>query len=610
MIKIVQNNEVYEVSFQYDINIVELIKNVPGKCWHPESKIWTIAADKLGFFLNQLKGTRYENDVQIISQEHIDENASLDATTKIPDVDISKVKLYCKEGCSLYSHQLDFMKWALHRQFVQKNMKGFILADSPGLGKTLETTNLALYNKRNFKFKHCLIVCCVNSAKYNWYDDILTHTQGKATPYILGSRLKRDGSVRQKDIASKDKLQDLITMHMYSDENQPELPYFLITNIESFRYREGKYMPFTQRIIELINAGCIHMIALDEIHKNTSPSSTQGKQLLKIKEKTKDKCMWIPITGTPIVKRPTDVYLPLKLVGGHTYSNYYSWCKQYCIYGGYGDKDIMGYKNIPQLKYMLQGNMIRRLKEDVLDLPPIIFNDVYVDNTSYQSKLYAKIAKEIEESRNSILDSMNPMLALLRLRQINGSPELVDDKLTINDSYVSKNAKLKELLRLLEEIHDRGEKVVIFSNWVEPLRTLYKFISKKYHTCVYTGTMADAKREEQKRKFIEDSKSTILIGTIGAAGVSHTFTVAENVIFYDEPWNYADKQQAWERVYRIGTTKTINVYTLLTRNTVDDRVHDVVYTKKHVSSYIVDGQLDLKNNPELFDLLLSDSYKK
>ena len=90
----------------------------------------------------------------------------------------------------------------------------------------------------------------------------------------------------------------------------------------------------------------------------------------------------------------------------------------------------------------------------------------------------------------------------------------------------------------------------------------------------------------------------------------HTLTSANNVIFYDEPWTYADKQQAWERVHRIGTVKTINVYTLISRNTVDDTVHNIVYNKKHISSYIVDGQLDLRNNPALFDLLLSDSTKE
>ena len=603
MINIVQNNQVYEITFPYDANLVELIKNVPIRDWHPDSKLWTIPKDMLGFLLNQLKGTKYEKDINIVSQEDINVNASIGTTSIIPNVNISNVKLYVKEGCSLYNHQLDFMKWALHRELTQKNTKGLILADDPGLGKTLQLTNLALYNKRNLKFKHCLVICCINSSKYNWYDDISVHTSNKYTPYMLGSRLKKDGTFK-KDISSKDKLSDLLTMRMYSDESQPELPYFIVTNIEVLRYREGKRYPVTDRIIELINSGDINMIAIDEIHKNASPSSANGKQLILIKKYTQDRCMWIPITGTPIVNRPTDVYLPLKLVGGHDYDNYYMWCKQFCIYGGYGDKEIIGYRNIPKLKAMLQPNMIRRLKEDVLDLPPIIFNDVYVDNTSYQSKLYDSICSEIESKKSAILDSLNPVASLLRLRQVNGSPELVDSNCVVDKSYASKNAKLQELLRLIEEINDRGEKVVVFSNWVEPLRTLYRFISKRYGTCFFTGTISESKRQEQKDIFMTDPKCTVMLGTVGAAGVSHTFTSACNVIFYDEPWTYADKKQAWERVHRIGTTKIVNVYTLLSRNTVDETVHNIVYTKQGVSKFIVDGDIDLRKNPQLFDMLL------
>ena len=65
MINIVQNNQVYEITFPYDANLVELIKNVPIRDWHPDSKLWTIPKDMLGFLLNQLKGTKYEKDINL-----------------------------------------------------------------------------------------------------------------------------------------------------------------------------------------------------------------------------------------------------------------------------------------------------------------------------------------------------------------------------------------------------------------------------------------------------------------------------------------------------------------------------------------------------------------
>ena len=121
--------------------------------------------------------------------------------------------------------------------------------------------------------------------------------------------------------------------------------------------------------------------------------------------------------------------------------------------------------------------------------------------------------------------------------------------------------------------------------------------------------MKEADRQKHKEVFMNNPNYTVMMGTFGALGTTHTLTVARNVIMYDEPWNPSDKAQAEDRVYRIGTTKSVNIYTLITRDTVDDRVHDILYTKAGISQFIVDGKLDIMNNPELFNLLLSDTLK-
>lgn len=604
MIVIRQNNDEYLISFRYDPKIVELVKNVPSRTWHPDSKYWSIQKEKLGFLINQFKGTEYENDIRIFSEENLNENSDLESTYTIPDIELTD-PFYVKEGATPYKHQLDFMKYAIDRQ-NKGNTNGFILADEQGLSKSAEVINLGLYNKHHNGFKHCLIICCINTAKFTWQNEIDIHTKGEYSGYIIGTRLKRDRETEKYDGSSKQKYDDLISMKKYSNATEDPLPYFIVMNIESLRYKEGKTYPITDRIIEMINSGQINMVALDEIHKNTSPQSIQGKQVLRIKKSTKNNAEWIPMTGTPIINKPTDVFLPLKLVNGHDSNSYWQWCQEFCLYGGYGGYEIVGYKNIPKLKAMLQGNMIRRLKKDVLDLPPKIQYTEYVENTTYQEKLYRSALEEVLSEKDTIIHSLNPMVKFLRLRQINGSPEIVDEDLIVDKHYLKCNAKLVRLLELLEDIHERGEKVIIFSNWVEPLRTLYKFVSKRYKVCCYTGTMSSVDRESNKKTFLEDPDHTVMIGTIGAMGVSVTLTCARNVIFYDEPWTPADKEQAEDRIYRIGTTQSVNIYTLLTKNTIDEKVHDILYTKKGISKYIIDNNLDIHNNPKLFDLLLQN----
>ena len=608
MILIKQNGQVYEISFRYDPTIVQLIKQVPQKQWVSESKHWTIPVAHLGLFLNQLKGTMYEDQVKIESSEHLNENQELERSTPIPNIDVSQVPFYVKEGCKPYKHQIDFMKWALYREAIQSNFNGFILADQQGLGKTIQLFNLAVYNRLAIGCKRCLIICCINAAKYHWYEDIKDHSQGKFIPYILGTRKKRNGTLRC-DTGTKEKLEDLQTGHMYGDESAPELPYFIIMNVEGLRAKQGKKYVIADEIIDWCNRREISMIAIDEIHKGCSPSASQGKQLLRIKKYATTRIMWIPITGTPITSRPTDVFLPLRLVNGHMYTSFWKWCQKFCIYGGFGGHEIIGYRNIPYLKSLLEPNMIRRLKKDALDLPDKIYYSEYVDITPYQNKMYNMEVNNMLVNRSEIVKSLNPLSQFMHLRQICESPEIYDDNLSYKDvDYMKKNSKLQRLLEIVEEIHERGEKVVIFDNWVQPLHMLYYYLSKKYNVCVYTGTMSDEDRNHNKEVFMKNPKYTILLGTIGALGTMHTLTAANNVIFYGEPWTAADKEQAEDRCHRISTTKNVNIYTLLAKGTVEERVHNIVYRKEGISNYIVDN-IDIHSNPELFDLLLSDTIK-
>lgn len=747
MILVKQQGNVYFIKFKYDPEIIELIKQVPGRRWEPDSKVWTIPSDRLGFLIAQFKATRFENELKIESNEHLNENADIGTTNAIPQWDLTDVKFYVEEGKKPFSHQLDAMKYYLWRIHNGYN-SGFLLADEPGCisgdakiiikeprclpreiklrdafllwksgakfqvksadkrmfafmpildildkgirqttkivwdggylvctpdheihtplgwiraenlspgkniytdmgsnvetpekitdivhnneehvydimiddlvvhnfvannvvvhncGKTLEIMNVGMWKKEHLNSKHCLIIACVNSAKYNWVEDITKHTNGLEHPYILGSRLRRDGSINYTG-SGADKVKDLETMKMYSKDEYRDLPYFLVVNIEALRTKVGKHYVFTEKIIDLINNGLIDSIALDEIHKGASPTSIQGQQLFKIKDKINTKIEWFPMTGTPITSKPTDVFTPLRLVDGHSYTSFYMWCQKFCVFGGFSDKEIVGYKNIPYLKTLLQPNMLRRLKKDILDLPPKLEHIEYVENTSIQQKLYQKVQSGlILEKDNIIRNNINPMTMFLKLRQVNGSPEIIDNNIVIDKSYVSKNAKFQRALELIDEIIEANEKVIVFSNWVEPLRTFYRFVSQKYKVCCYTGTMKSDEREHHKQVFINNPEYKIMIGTVGALGVSHTLTVASNIIFLDEPWTPTDKTQAQDRCIRPGQHNPINIYTILTKDTVDEKVHNILYTKDAVAKFIVDNELDMKN-PKLFDMLVN-----
>lgn len=602
MINVIQNNDIYEVRFAYNTDIIEMVRNIPGRRWVPEQKYWTIPKDKLGFLINAVEGSAYAGQMYVKSEEDLNVNATYNVSAPIPEVTIDESEYYVKEGCKPFQHQLDTLKFDIDRHNKGIN-SGFLLCDSMGTGKSCTVINVATYAHEHRKAKHCLVICCINTAKYTWEDEIEATTQGKYKGYILGSRIRRNKTINKVG-SGKQKLEDLECGKMYGPKGTEPLPYFLIVNIEAFHTKSGKVYAFANKILEMINLGEIDVIAMDEVHRNMSMSSISGKQLLSIKKKAKRDVEWIPMTGTPIVNSPTDLFLPLRLIDAHAYKNYDAWCKNFCIYGGFGGKEIIGHKNIPQLQNMLKGHMLRRLKEEIFDLPPKIQTVEYVENTPIQQKLYESVKKDLISHRDEVINSMNPMTRFLRLRQVTECPELVDDSIRIDTHYLSKNAKLARAYQIIQDIVAADEKVLVFSNWLDPLRNLYRFLAPKHKVCVYTGTMDQNTRESHKQAFMHNPDCHILLGTTPALGASANLPMCTNVLFIDEPWTKATKSQAEDRCYRANSTKSVNIITLITQNTLDEKVHDIVYKKGATSDYILDNKLDFKRCPELFDELL------
>ena len=579
-----------------------MVRNIPGRRWIPERKLWTIPVDKLGFFMNAIEGTPYASQLRVQSDEHLNENASYNVSASIPDVNLDSIHYYVKEGCVPFQHQLDTLKFDIARN-AQGIHSGFLLCDSMGTGKSCTVINVATYAHEHRNAKHCLVICCVNTAKYTWEDEIEITTRGKYKGYILGSRIRRNGTVN-KIGSGKQKLEDLECGTMYGKKGTEPLPYFLIVNIEAFRTRAGKVYTFSQKIIEMINSGEIDVIAIDEVHRNMSMSSQQGKQIFNIKKKSERDVEWIPMTGTPIVNSPTDLFLPLKLIDAHSYKDYWSWCQHFCVYGGFGGHEVIGYKNIPGLQNMLKQHMLRRLKSEILDLPPKVEIIEYVENSPIQQKLYNEVKEDLKSHKDEVIQSPNPAVRFLRLRQVNGCPEIISDAVKIDKQYLTKNAKSARAFQLIQDIVRAGEKVLVFSNWLDPLRTLYRFLAPRYKVCVYTGTMDQDVREQHKQAFMTNDECHILLGTIPALGVSANLSMCNNIIFLDEPWTEATKSQAEDRCHRADSKRSVNIFTLLTRGTIDERVHSIVYRKGAASDYILDNKLDLKHCPELFDILL------
>jgi SNF2 family DNA or RNA helicase len=133
----------------------------------------------------------------------------------------------------------------------------------------------------------------------------------------------------------------------------------------------------------------------------------------------------------------------------------------------------------------------------------------------------------------------------------------------------------------------------VYSNWSEMIDELENRITKyKLNVLKVTGESIKNgdQLEDYKYKFQTNPDYKIIIGTIGKLGTGHTLTAADWVLFLDEPWTQADKDQAEDRAHRAGLKHCINIRTYLSKDTIDERVHDIVVSKGNLADYIVDGK--------------------
>lgn len=539
------------ITFSYSADIVNKIRSYPFRYYNPEMKSWEIPVDNVVDFINSFQNT----DIKITGE--ISQLNKQETNTDIPEGFHFKTKPFSHQEKGL-EYGLKYDRW--------------FLGDEQGLGKTKQIIDIAVARKIKYNYKHCLIVCGVNTLKWNWANEVHTHSDEEC--WILGQRNQK---IRSIVIGSMtDKLNDLTDID--------ELPYFIITNIESFRNEN-----FVEKIVKLCKNDKINMCAVDEVHKCKNPQSQQTKGFLKCLPKCR-----IAMTGTPLMNSPMDLYVILKWLGYESHS-FYSFKNHYCVMGGYGGYEIVGYKNIDQLTNQIGSIMLRRLKKDVLDLPEKTYVDEYVDMTPKQSDIYKEVQMDIKSHIDEIKFDNNPLSTLIRLRQATGYTGILS-------SSIKESAKLDRLEDLVEEIVANNNKCLVFSNWTQMTDVIKDKLSR-YNPAVITGDTKDNERNVQQDKFMHDDSCKVIIGTIGAMGTGLTLTAGSFVIFVDEPWNKALFEQAVDRAHRIGTKNNVTIYSILCKNTIDEKIHDLVYKKGIMSDCIIDGKI-VGNKTEILNYLL------
>jgi SNF2 family DNA or RNA helicase len=542
------------VQFDFNQYIVDAIKTIPTAHYDKKTKTWELPVCYLGRLLDSLT---FLDDIQLklldtpeSSEFRLHRNYNLEALSET-----EKVSFKMKP----FEHQLEAINFGLDKE-------KWLLLDSMGLGKTNSIIWLAETLKRRGIIDHCFIICGVNSLKQNWKKEIQKFSTESAV--VLGEYTTRTGTTRYRSMDKRaQQLKD------------PIEEFFVITNLESLR---------DDRIIEAFKTSSnkFGMIAFDEAHKAATKSSQQGTNLLKLEAPFK-----IAATGTLITNNPLSAYVSLSWTGNDqaTLTNYKS---QYCNFGGFKNNQVIGFKNLEVLQEEIKSCSLRRTLDQVRsDMPPKTVTLELLEPEDDQRKFYEAIKEGVKEEADKIELKTSSLLALTtRLRQASTCPSI------LTTQPVS-SCKVDRCVELIQELTSQGEKVVVLSVFKETLNELATKL-EGFRFSINTGDVPDAVVASNVSRFQDDPNEQVFTGTWGKVGTGWTLNSASYLICLDTPYTAAMFDQGTDRIWRVNNTRPAFITVLMCKETIDERVQQIIETKKELGEYLVDGKEtnDLSNS--------------
>lgn len=328
--------------------------------------------------------------------------------------------------------------------------------------------------------------------------------------------------------------------------------------------------------IKIISNETFEIAIFDEIQIAKNHNSKTNRALRKIRSK-----MLLGLTGTPIENRLRelealfDIVLPNYLPNEAVFRNFF-------IIPIEKEKNKERRKLLSKL---IKPFVMRRKKQEVLlELPEKMEEISFCDLSLDQKKLYFEVVNLSKEKvledlkdKGKPINYMHIFALLSKLKQICDHPVLINKDFENYQKYGS--GKWDLFVELINEARESNQKVVVFSQYLDMIAIITNYLKKQ--NIGYASIVGSTKeRHEQIKKFKEDPKCEIFVASLLAAGVGIDLSCASIVIHYDRWWNPAKENQATDRVHRIGQTRGVQVLKLVTKNTVEERVHALIEQKK------------------------------
>jgi SWI/SNF-related matrix-associated actin-dependent regulator 1 of chromatin subfamily A len=538
--KIISITEFFGKQLQenFDLNhvpekvLVEWVLGETEKSYHVKGKVFKNQKYSPLFYIpkTQISENLYDMEVEV-------------------EVDFDKFQEMDKRGWRVFPHQEEGVKFLL-----SKNNR--ILGDDMGLGKTLMSTIASIESGA----EKILIVCPAN-AKINWFREV--------NAYIPEEQIS------------------IIKSGHWNPKKYTIINYDILKNFQTII--DGRKVYKEHEINNYLDDEGFDLIILDEAHMVKNPTSNRAKIINQISKKIKRK--WL-LTGTPLANRPMDFFNLLKICDSPVTASWKQYAFRYCDgkkfkkklkNGTY--KDIWltdGASNLEELHERTKNLILRRKKEDHLDLPPKIVAPYYIeieDMNEYDSVFEEYL--EWAKSEGKRLGAGRHMVELIVLRK-----------------YLALE-KTKRTIELAEQAIENGQKVIIFTNFTHSFDALMKHFGRL--AVGHNGKMNSTQKQNSVDQFQNNENIMVFVGNLISAGTAITLTKAEVVIMNDLDFVPANHAQAEDRAHRIGSQSTTNVYYPIAVDTIDEMMFKVLEKKRKIIDTVIgDEHVSMNIEEDLF----------
>lgn len=470
---------------------------------------------------NIQKNEYYKKMISEIEDRHIDIN------TKIPKKLNTELRTYQKIG----------YKWL---KTLEQYKMGGILADDMGLGKTVQvlTVILSYIQENKEKAKNSIIVC-PSSLTLNWYNEIQ-----KFTPTIKKLVISGDYLERKRKIETINNYQIVITSY---DSLKRDIDLYTQYNFKYIVADEAQYI------------------------KNNNTKNSKAVKLINAETK-------FALTGTPIENSLSELWSIFDFImPGYLYK--YKKFKELYEIPIIKNQDE---EKMNKLKKQIEPFILRRTKSEVLtELPDktvtILSNEMKEEQYSIYMSYMAQARDEImyqidmkgfEKSQIKILS------LLMRLRQICCHPKL------FLSEYTGESSKLNQCIEIIQDAVWGEHKILLFSSYTSMFEIIEEQLKKlEINYLKLTGQTKVGERIKLVDEFNTNENIKVFLISLKAGGTGLNLTGADMVIHYDPWWNLSAENQATDRTYRIGQKKNVQVYKLITKNSIEEKIYELQQKK-------------------------------